>query len=75
MKKEGKGLENKPFLYRPRTVARQLDINIREVYALVRKGQLIAHSYHDSMRGLWISAASVEEFIKRTRIHPQKWLK
>ena len=73
-KKEGKGLEKRPFLYRPRTVAQRLDISIRQVYSLVKEGQLIAHSPHKSRRGLLINADSVEEFINRTRIPPQKWL-
>jgi hypothetical protein len=67
-------LDKKPFLYRPRAVAERLDISIRQVYNLVKEGQLIAHSHHKSRRGLLTNTDSVEEFIKRTRIHPQKWL-
>jgi hypothetical protein len=45
-----------------------------QVYNLVKEGQLIAHSHHRPRRGLLINAESVEEFIRRTRMQPQKWL-
>ena len=67
-------MEKKPFLYRPRTVAQKLDISIRQVYNLVKEGELIAHCHNKSLRGMLINADWVEEFIQRTRIHPQKWL-
>ena len=50
-KKESKGLEKRPLLYRPRTVAEMLDISIRQVYDLVKEGELIAHSRNESRRG------------------------
>ena len=67
-------MERKPFLYRPRTVAEKLDINIRQVYDLVKKGHLIAHCPNNSRRGLLINAESVEKFLERTMIPPRKWL-
>ncbi len=68
-------VDETPILYRPTTVANKLQISVKKVYELIKEGQLIAHSPNRTLRGIRISAESVREYIERTRISPERWLR
>ena len=63
----------KPRLFRVDQVSVMIARTVREVYNLIREGELEAHAPHPGRRGLRVTAESVDSFLARHKIPAEKW--
>jgi excisionase family DNA binding protein len=61
-------------LLRPDQVAEILSVSKRQVYMLVREGELIGHNQRPGKRGLRILAESIEQYLEKHKINPESFL-